>query len=165
MARRGNNSRGNKGNRGGAFARKKGLYIDFSVFEDFASQLDDLGADLKEVFTDAMEESGQKVARDTKEAVKKAYLPAKGEFSRGDTEKAIVNDPKVEWSGSLGIIGLGFDKTKNGAGGFLITGTPKMKPDYELEKIYSQKKYERDLTKDIMEGLQAEINDRLKGFK
>lgn len=160
-----NNSHGYKGNRGGSFARKKGLSIDFSVFEEFAEKLDDLGADLKKIFTDVMEQEGETVAEDTKEAVKKAYLPAKGEFSRGDTESSIVMHPKVEWSGTLGEIGLGFDKTQRGAGGFLITGTPKMQPDHELEKIYSQKKYEREMTKDIMEYLQAEIEDQLKRFK
>ena len=146
-------------------ARKSALSIDFSVFEDFATELEGLGADLKEVFTDVMEQEGETVAEDTKAAVQKAYLPAKGEFSRGETESSIIMQPKVEWSGSLGEIGLGFDKTKPGAGGFLITGTPKMQPDHELEKIYSQKKYERNMTKDIMEYLQAEIDDRLKRFK
>lgn len=165
MARRGNNPYGNKGNRGGSYARKKGLSIDFSVFEDFAAELDGMGADLKEIFTDVMEQEGETVAEDTKEAVKHAYLPAKGAFSRGDTEDSIVTNPKVEWSGSLGEIGLGFDKTKRGAGGFLITGTPKMQPDHELEKIYSQKKYSKQMTEDIMDYLQAEIDDRLKRFE
>lgn len=165
MARRGNNIHGHKGNRGGQFARKKGLSIDFSVFGDLTAELDDLGADLKEIFTDVMEQVGETVGEDTKEAVKKAYLPAKGEFSRGDTEKSIVMDPKVEWSGNLGEIGLGFDKTKPGAGGFLITGTPKMQPDHELVKIFSQKKYERKMTETIMDHLQAEIDDRMKDFK
>lgn len=146
-------------------ARKKGLNIDFSVFEDFAAELDGLGADLKEVFTDVMEEQGEKVARDTKDAVKKTYLPALGDFSQGDTEESIVMHPKVEWSGSLGEIGLGFDKTKRGAGGFLITGTPKMRPDYQLEKIFSQKKYEREMVGEISDSLQKEIDDRLKRFK
>lgn len=146
-------------------ARKSALSIDFSVFEDFAAELEDLGGDLKEIFTDVMEQEGETVAEDTKEAVQKAYLPAKGKYSTGETEKSIVMHPQVQWSGTLGEIGLGFDKTKQGAGGFLITGTPKMQPDHELEKIYSQKKYEREMTKDIMDYLQAEIDDKLKRFK
>lgn len=145
--------------------RKSALSIDFSVFEDYAAELEKLGADLKEVFTDVMEQEGETVAEDTKEAVKKAYLPAKGEYSTGDTENSIIMRPKVEWSGFLGEMGLGFDKTKPGAGGFLITGTPRMQPDHELEKIYSQKKYERNLRKDMMDYLQAEIEDRLGRFK
>ena len=145
--------------------RKNSLSIDFSVFSDFAAELDDLGADLKEIFTDVMEQEGETVAEDTKEAVKASNLPAKGKYSKGDTEKSIVMQPQVEWSGSVGEIGLGFDKTQPGAGGWLITGTPKMQPDYELQRIYGQKKYERKMTEDITDYLQAEIEDRLKEFK
>ena len=145
-------------------ARKSAISIDYGVFEDFAEKLEKLGADLKEVFTDVMEQEGETVAEDTKEAVQKAYLPAKGAYSTGETEKAIVSSPKVEWSGYVGEMGLGFDKSKPGAGGFLITGTPRMAPDHELEKIYGQKKYERKMTKDMADYLQAEIEDRLKRF-
>ena len=56
-------------------ARKRGLSIDFSVFEDFAAELEGLGGDLKEIFTDVMEQEGETVGEDTKEAVKKAYPP------------------------------------------------------------------------------------------
>lgn len=146
-------------------ARKRGISIDYSAFETFAEELEKLGADLKEVFTEAMEKQGEKVALDTKDAVKQVYLPAKGKYSQGDTEKAIDMHPKVEWSGSVAEIGLGFDKTKSGAGGFLITGTPKMQPDYKLEKIFGQKKYEREMVKEIANQLQEEINDRIKGIK
>lgn len=146
-------------------ARKSAIEIDFGVFEALAEQLENLGADVKECFTEAMEDEGKIVALDTKAAVAAANLPAGGKYSTGETEKTIIMDPKVEWSGSLGVIGLGFDKTKPGAGGFLITGTPKMKPDYALEKIYGQKKYERDVQKHIMENLQDQIHKRLGQFK
>lgn len=146
-------------------ARKSAIEIDFGVFEDLADQLEKLGADLKETFSDVMEEEGKKVAEDTVKAVANAYLPAKGSYSTGETQKSIIMQPKVEWSGSEASIGLGFDKTKPGAGGFLITGTPKMQPDYALEKIYGQKKYERDMKKHIVEGLQDQIQKRLGQFK
>lgn len=165
MARRGNNPTGRKWNKGGANSRKNGLSIDFSCFEDFADELDKLGADLKEIFTDIMEQEGETVAEDTKEAVSKANLPAGGIYSTGDTEAAIVTQPHVEWSGELGEIGLGFDKTKPGAGGFLITGTPKMQPDKALEDIYARKSYERKMKSDIMDYLSAEIEDHLKRFE
>lgn len=164
MARRGNNPRGNKWNKGGAHGRNKGLSIDFSCFEDFAAELDQLGADLKEIFTDVMEQEAETVAEDTKEAVKRANLPAGGKYSQGDTEDAIIMEPKVEWSGELGEIGLGFDKTKPGAGGFLITGTPKMQPDYALEDIYARKTYARKMRESISDYLGAEIQDHLKRF-
>lgn len=146
-------------------ARKNSINIDFSVFSDFADELDRLGADLKNIFTDVMEQEGETVAEDTKDAVSKSNLPAQGRYSQGDTEASIVMQPKVEWSGELGEMGLGFDKTKPGAGGFLITGTPKMQPVSQLVDIYGRKSYERKLTNDIMDYLGAEIDDHMQRFK
>lgn len=146
-------------------ARKNSINIDFSVFSDFADELDRLGADLKTIFTDVMEQEGETVAEDTKDAVSKSNLPAQGRYSQGDTEASIVMQPKVEWSGELGEMGLGFDKTKPGAGGFLITGTPKMQPVSQLVDIYGRKSYERKLTNDIMDYLGAEIDDHMQRFK
>ena len=108
-------------------ARKSAIEIDFGVFGDLAEQLEKLGGDVKESFTEVMEEQGKIVARDTKAAVAKSNLPAGGEFSKGKTEKSIIMNPQVEWSGSVGSIGLGFDKTQPGAGGWLITGTHSFK--------------------------------------
>lgn len=146
-------------------AGRNSLKIDFQVFGDFAAELDKLGADLKSIFTDVMEQEAETVAEDTKDAVKSANLPAHGIYSTGDTEDSIVMQPQVEWSGELGEIGLGFDKTKPGAGGFLITGTPRMQPDYKLEDIYARKSYEKKMTSDIMDYLSAEIDDHMRNFK
>ena len=143
--------------------RKNFISIDFSNFAEYAEELEKLGADLKEIFTDVMEQEAETVQEDTLEALDKANLPAKGEYSIGTTKKSVDRSPKVTWSGSIGEIGLGFDKSKPGAGGFLITGTPKMRPDYELERIYGRKSYERKINNSIMDYLQAEIDDRLGG--
>lgn len=142
--------------------RKSFISIDFSAFETYAEELDALGADLKRVFSDAMEQAAETVAEDTKDAVMDAYLPAKGKYStmRKETLNSVIDNAKVEWSGSVGEIGLGFDKKKPGAGGWLITGTPKMQPDYKLEDIYGRKKYENDIRKQIEESLQDEIDRR-----
>ena len=155
------NSTGAKWNRGGSSRRYKGFHIDFSAFEELAEELDKLNADLKEIFTDAMEEEGKTVAKDTKAAMAKPNLPAGGDYSNGDTESTIIAQPQVEWSGSLGEMGLGFDKTLPGAGGFLITGTPKMDPDYQLENIYARKTYAKKIQKNIMKHLQDEISKRV----
>lgn len=142
--------------------RKSMLSIDFNNFSDYGERLDKLGANLQKVFTDVMEETAKKVQEDTKEAVEKSNLPAKGDYSRGDTERSIVQDPKVQWSGSIGELPLGFDKTKPGVGTWLITGTPRMRPDIALQEIYGQKKYENRLNRDIRKRLQAEV-DRIAG--
>ena len=148
-------------------ARKSAIEIDFGVFEDLADQLEKLGADLKECFAEAMEKEGKKVAEDTVKAVADVNLPAEGKYSsqQKETKASIIMDPKVEWSGSEAVLPLGFDKSKPGAGGFLITGTPKMDPDYALEKIYSQKRYERNVRIAIMEDLQEQIHKRLGQFE
>lgn len=142
--------------------RKSMISIDFSNFSDYAEKLDKLGADLQKVFTDAMEQAAETVQDDTIDAMAKGNLPAGGKYSQGDTEASIIRDAKVVWHGSLGEIGLGFDKTRPGAGGFLITGTPKMRPNQALVDIYGRKKYENQLKKDIEEVLQDEI-DRVMG--
>ena len=144
-------------------ARKRMIDINFACFGDYAEKLDNLGASLQEAFSKAMEQAAETVQEDTIEAMAKGNLPAGGKYSQGDTEAAIIRDAKVVWHGSVCEIGLGFDKTRPGAGGFLITGTPKMQPNRALEDIYGRKKYERDLKKDIEEVLQDEINKKMGG--
>ena len=139
------------------------LAIDFSNFEDYAEKLDKLGADLKQVIGDAMEQAAETVQEDVTDAMANQYLPAGGKYSRGDTKASIIHDPKTVWHGSQGEINLGFDKTKPGAGGFLITGTPKMRPDYKLEDIFSRRKYLKKIVDQIKEELQDAIDARMGG--
>ena len=142
--------------------RKNHIEINYEAFEDLARRLEELGADLPEVVGDAMEEAGQKVMADTAAALSSGNLPAQGKYSDGDTAGSMV-EPKVQWSGSLATLPLGFDKGKPGAGGFLITGTPKMAPDYALEKIYGTRKYEVDINNRIRQALQRAIDERIGG--
>lgn len=143
-------------------ARKQMISIDFKNFSDYAEKIDKLGVNLKSVFSKAMEEAAEKVQQDTIAAIQPVNLPDKGRYSTGDTLNSVIRDPKTKWEGSVGEIPLGFDKTKPGAGGWLITGTPKMRPDYALEKIYGTKRYESELKKTIEKALQREI-DKIMG--
>lgn len=143
-------------------ARKQMISIDFKNFSDYAEKIDKLGANLKSVFSKAMEEAAEKVQQDTIAAIQPVNLPGKGRYSTGDTLNTVIRDPKTKWEGSVGEIPIGFDKTKPGAGGWLITGTPKMRPDYALEKIYGTKRYESELKKTIEKALQREI-DKIMG--
>lgn len=149
--------------KGGKYARKQSLDIDFSQFEEYGEKLDRLGADLKTAIGDAMEKAAEKVQQDVEEAVENQNLPAKGLYSKGDTKDSIIQSPKVEWSGYTGEIKLGFDKSKPGAGGLLITGTPKMQPARKLASIFQSRKYKSDITKQIKEELQQEVNRHMKG--
>ena len=146
--------------RGGKFKRKQALDMDFSCFADYAERVDTLGGNLEAAV----------VQKDTLEGLEKPNLPAQGRYQGdpSDTKAQVIQGAQVEWHGSVAEIGLGFDKTKKGAGGFLITGTPKMLPDPVLEDIYSRQKtsraYEKRLKDQINADLKAEI-ERLMGGK
>lgn len=121
------------------------LKLDTKGFEQLLTKLDGLNGDVNEVVTKALEEAGQKIGEDTHKAMAKQNLPAGGKYSTNRTEQAIVDSPQVEWSGNRASIDVGFDFNKPGAGGFLITGTPKMQPNKELNKMYKGKKYMKEI--------------------
>lgn len=114
------------------------LSIDFSAFEAYAEKLDNLGADLGEVCAKAMEAGAREVEADVTAALADANLPAGGKYRRrpSRTDAQVIRNAKAERSGSLVSIAIGFDKTKRGAGTYLVTGTPKMRPDAQLRDIF-----------------------------
>lgn len=136
------------------------LDIDFSNFNEYAERLEQLGADLQEIFDKILLEAAETVQEETKEAMAASYMPAHGKYSRGKTESSIV-EPKVEWNGSIAEVNLGFDKSKPGAGGFLITGTPMMRPNARLSYIYASRGFENKINKEIKVNLQKEIDKRM----
>ena len=160
-AGRGGNRTGIKGNKGGKLKRQK-FGIDYSAFTDLAEELDALGGNLEEIFSNMLEDIGEEIQVLTSEAMDPKNLPAKGAFSRGTTKRAIELNPKPKWSGPYGTINFGFDKDKPGAGSFLITGTPRMQPNHELEVMYAQKGFTRGVTEAMREVLEQEL-EALKG--
>ena len=80
--------------------RKNWISIDMYAFADYADKLDKLGADLKKVLGEAMEEGAAKVEEDVLKAIEPANLPEKGKYSRGKTKESVIKDAKVKWSGS-----------------------------------------------------------------
>lgn len=145
-------------------AGRNQLKIEFSAFADYAETIDRLGGNLKDIVDDAMTQAAETVAADTLAAMASSNLPAKGKYSTGETEASVIreNEVKVEWSGNIAEVGLGFDKKKPGAGGFLITGTPRMQPDYALEDIFARKKYQRQIVDDMTEIFQDAVNDLMR---
>lgn len=144
-------------------AKRNTLKLTTSGFEELITKLDKLGGDIMGVVEDALTQAGETIGEDTVEAVDKAYLPAKGKYSKGDTEKSIIRNPKVRWQGTTASVEVGFDYSKKGAGGFLITGTPKMKPDTELQKIYKKKPYMKRIEEDMVDVVQSAIAEKLGG--
>lgn len=125
--------------------------------------LKELNGNVVKAVTDAMEQSGETITEDTQDAVRASNLPAGGKYSTGATRDSIVT-PRVTWTGGTQAeMGVGFDYSKEGAGGFLITGTPRMRPDTELQRIYKRKRYMRNIQQDMIDVIEDYVVDALKG--
>ena len=142
--------------------RKQFISLEYGAFDSYIERLRSVEADVEKVVADAMEEAAEKVQQDTINALEKSHLPAKGKYSQGDTEESVVRDLKPTVTRQYVEVKLGFDKTRPGAGGFLITGTPKMQPDRALAQIYGSRKYQTDITNQIKEDLDKAIKERMK---
>lgn len=149
----------------------------FSGLAELAERLQDAGGDIKKAMTDVLDNAASEITSDTIKAVSnKSNLPADGVHSKGKTLQSIIEDPKVEWQGPYGSVGVGFDKLKPGAGGWLITGTPRMKPVLELQRIYGgwaggraghtgQNKYIKEMKSDAEQILLDAIEEAMEGKK
>lgn len=135
--------------------------IDGRAFDDYISQLRKLDVNLKEVVADALEQAADDPTADTIDAMKNKYMPAKGKYSSGETKETVVKNPKVTFRNTIASIGIGFDRTKNGVGTLLITGTPRMKPNRKLEQIYGRKKTVSQFQKTVAEVLRDAIAQEL----
>ena len=133
------------------------LKLNLSGFEELITKLEGLNGDVKKTVTKALDKSAKTIERDTQEALKPANLPQGGKYSKGDTERAVVTNATTTWSGTEASISVGFDYGKKGAGGFLITGTPRMKPDVPLKKMYKGATYRKKIQAEIGEVVQDEI--------
>lgn len=144
--------------------RRNSFQLDYGNITDIIEKLDKAGAELEKVLTEALEEIGEEITQDTIEALAKPNLPAKGIYSTGATVDSVIKNPKVEKSGSYLEIAVGFDKTDpESAGEWLITGTPNMDPDRELNAIYTGQTYERKKMKKVEAKLQKALDDIVGG--
>ena len=138
------------------------LKLDTSGFNDLLLKLEGLGGDVKRAVQDALSQSAETIADDTENAMAPSNLPAKGKYSTGLTKEAIIRDYRVRWEGNVGWVPVGFDFSKPGAGGYLITGTPRMQPDKELNKMYKQKRYMRKIQEDMSDVIMDYVIDKMK---
>lgn len=141
------------------------LKLDTSGFEDMLLKLEHLGGDVRKAVTDALEQSAETIELDTKDAIQAANLPAQGKYSRGDTADSVIQGAQVTWDGNIAWVPIGFDFSKPGAGGYLITGTPRMRPDYALLKMYKRKKYMQQIQNDMGEVIMDYILEQMEKSK
>lgn len=144
-------------------ARRNTLKLDTSAFTGLLTKLDAMGGDVKKAVTDALQQAAETIADDTEAAIAPGNLPAGGKYSTGRTAQSIVRDYNVRWEGLSGWVPVGFDFSLPGAGGYLITGTPRMQPDYELNRMYKQKKYMAGIQEDIRQVLMDYMQEKFEG--
>ena len=120
------------------------LRLDTSGFSDALKMLDSID-NVQRVVDDALGTVAKKIETDTKSALSSANLPARGKYSTGKTNESVVTDGRVHWEGQVAWIPVGFDFSKVGAGGYLISGTPRMMPDKALNRMYKGKKYMKEI--------------------
>jgi hypothetical protein len=132
------------------------MRLDVGGFKHYLKQLHSLGGDVKGAVEDALGQASKTITDHTEEAMAPANLPAGGQYSHGATKESIIRDNRVRWEGLVGWVPVGFDFSKPGAGGYLITGTPRMAPDKALNRMYKGKKF--------MQMIQEDISDILLGY-
>ena len=138
------------------------LKLDTSGFTELLQKLEGLGGDVKRAVNHALSQSSKTIADDTEDAMAPSNLPAKGKYSKGTTKEAIIHDNRVRWEGMVGWVPVGFDFSKPGAGGYLITGTPRMQPDRALNRMYKQKRYMRKIQEDMGDVIMDYVIDKMK---
>lgn len=143
-------------------AKRNTLRLDTSGFEALIEKLDEVEGNVKAAVTDALLQAAETVHDDTVDAMRDEFLPRHGEYSSGRTKTTVV-PAAVEWSGTVASASVGFDYGEKGAGGFLISGTPRMQPNRKLEQIYTRKKYMRQLQEDMQEVISDYIEEKMEG--
>lgn len=138
------------------------LKLDTSGLQPLIDELIEMGANVEKAVTDALDQSADTIREDTEDALSFSFLPAQGRFSSGKTRESIVTDTHVRNQNDVLWVPVGFDFAKPGAGGFLITGTPRMRPDAKLHAMYKQKKYMAGIQQDMWDVVSDYVTGRAK---
>lgn len=125
-------------------AKKFGL--EFEGFDEMLNRLERLDGDVKPTTEKALKATHAHITPTLHRAMTKHKRT-------GDTEKSIVEQAKVKWSGGVASVEVGFDISNGGLPSiFLMYGTPKMKKDQNLYNAIFSKK-----TREEVKAIQEEI--------
>ena len=115
---------------------KKKMGLIFTGFEEMAERLEKMGGNLEKTTEKALKATHAHITPKIEEAFSKHDI----KYSH-DTGKSLKRDAKVEWSGSVAAVGVGFKIAEGGLPSiFLMYGTPRMQPDKKLyNSIYGGK--------------------------
>lgn len=137
------------------------LKLSTSGLEEYLKKLHHVGGNVQQAVADALEQSSETIKEDTEEALSATFLPRQGKFSHGLTKESVIQDTTVRWEGLVAWVPVGFDFSDPGAGGYLITGTPRMNPDKKLHQMYKQRRYMNQIQKDMLAVIEDYIADAM----
>lgn len=148
------------------------MSITFDGFEKMATELNEKGQDVKVAVSEALEETQRYVQQEVESASApyangsgKKQIGLKYSWANGNMYDAIIRNPKIEWSGNVATVGVGFSPEQNKVGFmtslFVMYGVPahgKFNRGYQKDaKVYNAikgvrtQKHIAELQKEIME--------------
>lgn len=140
----------------------KAWSLDFHEIEAMLKRFEKAGADIKSPIENALIKSHKFVTKNLHEHMADQYLPAHGRYSKGDTEKSIVEDETVYWVGDKAYIGVGFDIAKEKTSIYLMYGTPRMQPNRKIYEDVWGRKTRRQI-REIQEEAMWDALDEVRG--
>lgn len=112
---------------------KKRMTLEFEGFEEVIERLSKLDGDVKTTTERALKETHRIVTQKAEAAMQLENLPAKGEYSSGDTLESLKREANVEWAGTLAEVPVGFSIREGGiASIFMMYGTPEYMKNQKL---------------------------------
>ncbi|HIZ16859.1 MAG TPA: hypothetical protein H9675_04745 [Firmicutes bacterium] len=105
---------------------KNKLSLNFDGFAEILNKLEKLGKNSNDTAETALIESKHYVHKNLEDAMA-------AHNRTGQTERSLHYQDKIEWTGSIAEMGVGFDISGGGLPSiFLMYGTPRMSPDKKL---------------------------------
>ena len=129
---------------------KKKLKLEFEGLEEMIEQFKELEVDIIPVATKALEATHQHITPQIHNKMQKSNLPAKGKYSRPQSEKQIIDDVNIVWEGYQGSVDIGFDLSEGITPLFLMYGGNYNGPVKGLKNVIYGKKTKEEIA-DIQE--------------
>lgn len=134
------------------------IKMQFPGWQEMAEKLDRLEGDLKETTEKALKASHAAITPN----IEASFKPHSVRFS-GDTLETLRRSEKVEWSGMVGAIPIGFDISKGGLPSiFIMYGAPTVAPDKKVYDAFYGAATKREISKIQYETFQKAIDEAMK---